>query len=103
MTPLFNYSAQPPTRSATASPGPVDLSTYDPLSRPKKPSNVVTEADSNLEGYTEDPNLTKVVDRRWYEKNKHIFPASVWEQYDPERDYSKGGRRDAQGNAFFFS
>eukprot|EP01038_Epipyxis_sp_PR26KG_P006976 gene6976-9536_t len=25
----------------------------------------------------------KVVDRRWYEKNKHIFPASRWEIYDP--------------------
>lgn len=25
----------------------------------------------------------KVVQRRWYEKNKHIFPASRWEVYDP--------------------
>lgn len=25
----------------------------------------------------------KVVDRRWFEKNKHIFPASRWELYDP--------------------
>jgi len=25
----------------------------------------------------------KVVERRWFEKNKHIFPASRWEQYDP--------------------
>lgn len=25
----------------------------------------------------------KVVERRWYEKNKHIFPASRWEVYDP--------------------
>ncbi|CEG36699.1 protein xap5 circadian timekeeper-like [Plasmopara halstedii] len=25
----------------------------------------------------------KVVDRYWYEKNKHIFPASRWEVYDP--------------------
>ncbi|POM73306.1 XAP-5-like protein [Phytophthora palmivora] len=25
----------------------------------------------------------KVVDRHWYEKNKHIFPASRWEVYDP--------------------
>lgn len=56
-----------------------------------------------LEGANEDPNFTKVVDRRWYEKNKHIFPASVWEEFDPERDYTKGARRDAQGNAFFFS
>lgn len=25
----------------------------------------------------------KVLDRRWYERNKHIFPASRWEIYDP--------------------
>ncbi|CAM9288829.1 unnamed protein product, partial [Ectocarpus fasciculatus] len=25
----------------------------------------------------------KVVERRWYERNKHIFPASRWELYDP--------------------
>lgn len=25
----------------------------------------------------------KVVERRWYERNKHIFPASRWETYDP--------------------
>mmetsp|Transcript_1854 Transcript_1854/g.1991 ORF Transcript_1854/g.1991 Transcript_1854/m.1991 type:complete len:350 (+) Transcript_1854:150-1199(+) len=30
----------------------------------------------------------KVVQRHWYERNKHIFPASRWEVYDPtvERD-----------------
>jgi len=25
----------------------------------------------------------KIVERRWYDKNKHIFPASRWERYDP--------------------
>lgn len=25
----------------------------------------------------------KIVERRWYERNKHIFPASRWETYDP--------------------
>ena len=29
----------------------------------------------------------KVVERRWYERNKHIFPASRWEIYDPNKDY----------------
>jgi protein FAM50 len=29
----------------------------------------------------------KVVERRWYEKNKHIFPASRWEVYDPAKTY----------------
>ena len=29
----------------------------------------------------------KVVERHWYDKNKHIFPASRWEVYDPAKDY----------------
>ncbi|CAM9419028.1 unnamed protein product [Ascophyllum nodosum] len=29
----------------------------------------------------------KIVERRWYERNKHIFPASRWETYDPQKDY----------------
>lgn len=29
----------------------------------------------------------KVVDRHWYEKNKHIFPASRWETYDPNKRF----------------
>ncbi|KAF5842122.1 XAP5, circadian clock regulator-domain-containing protein [Dunaliella salina] len=29
----------------------------------------------------------KVVERHWYDRNKHIFPASRWEVYDPERKY----------------
>lgn len=28
-------------------------------------------------------NAGKVAERRWYERNKHIFPASRWEVYDP--------------------
>ena len=31
----------------------------------------------------------KVCVRHWYDKNKHIFPASRWEAYDPEKDYSE--------------
>jgi protein FAM50 len=30
-----------------------------------------------------------VVERHWYERNKHIFPASRWEIYDPEKTYDK--------------
>lgn len=59
--------------------------------------------DADLEGYDHDPNLTKVVDRRWYERNKHIYPASSWEDFDPTRDYSSGVRKDRDGNAMFFS
>jgi len=29
----------------------------------------------------------KVVERSWYERNKHIFPASRWELYDPSKTY----------------
>ena len=61
------------------------------------------ELEEGLEGSDDDAAYTKVVDRRWYEKNKHIFPASTWEEFDPEKDYSKAIRRDVGGNAFFFS
>ncbi|KAL8800838.1 MAG: hypothetical protein Q9182_004898 [Xanthomendoza sp. 2 TL-2023] len=109
--PLFDYSSttvlprhvsHSSSTSRSQSPEP---SNYDPLARPKSSKNdsTVTPADSTLEGANEDPTLTKVVDRRWYERNKHIFPASVWEEFDPTKDYSKGSRRDTQGNAFFFS
>ena len=68
-----------------------------------KNSGLVTPADRHLEGVNADPNFTKVVDRRWYERNKHIFPASVWEEFDPTKDYAKNIRKDAEGNAFFFT
>jgi protein FAM50 len=29
----------------------------------------------------------KVVERQWYDRNKHIFPASRWEVFDPAKDY----------------
>lgn len=29
----------------------------------------------------------KVVERSWYNRSKHIFPASRWEVYDPAKDY----------------
>jgi protein FAM50 len=101
---LFNYSAQPPPAQSEPSDS-TDLSNYNPLSNPStsksKPSNQ-TETNS-LEGASDDPTFTKVVDRRWYERNKHIFPASVWQEFDPEKDYQKEIKRDAGGNAFFFS
>lgn len=102
-TPLFGHSAQP-TASSHLETAQSDRE-YDPLARPKKSSNggKVVPLDASLEGADEDPNFTKVVDRRWYERNKHIFPASVWEEFDPVKDHSKGARRDGEGNAFFFS
>ncbi|PLN83919.1 XAP5 domain protein [Aspergillus taichungensis] len=82
---LFDYSDKP---SASA--------TDDPLSRPDS---------DRLEGADKDPTTTKVVDRRWYERNKHIFPASLWREYEPGADFEdkmRTTRRDASGNTFFF-
>lgn len=36
----------------------------------------------------------KVVERRWYERNKHIFPASRWEVFDPSKDYGSYSIKD---------
>ncbi|KAL4921420.1 XAP5, circadian clock regulator-domain-containing protein [Aspergillus aurantiobrunneus] len=83
---LFDYSNKPP-------PPP---STDDPLYRP---------SNDELEGGDKDPALTKVVDRRWYERNKHIFPASLWREYEPGPEFEekmRTTRRDASGNTFFF-
>uniref|UniRef100_A0A2R5L793 Protein FAM50 homolog n=1 Tax=Ornithodoros turicata TaxID=34597 RepID=A0A2R5L793_9ACAR len=37
----------------------------------------------------EESHAGKVLLRTWYERNKHIFPASRWEPYDPTRTYDK--------------
>lgn len=60
--------------------------------------------EAQLEGHDDDPTLTKVVDRRWYEKNKHIYPASVWKEFKVGKEFEEmaKGRTDAQGNRFFF-
>ncbi|OQO00271.1 hypothetical protein B0A48_14058 [Cryoendolithus antarcticus] len=102
--PLFPYSADVTTSTpardlsrADSTSLPAGLTTADELHA------VPATPDADLEGFSDDPALTKVIDRRWYEKNKHIYPMSVWEEYDASRDYSKGGRKDQEGNAFFFS
>jgi XAP5, circadian clock regulator len=33
----------------------------------------------------EDAHAGKVVERRWYERNRHIFPASRWVIFDPKK------------------
>lgn len=43
--------------------------------------------DASIE--VEEAHAGKVVERAWYERNKHIFPASRWEVFDPEKDYGK--------------
>lgn len=84
---LFDYSDKPPATAPTND---------DPLSRPNN---------DQLEGADKDPTLTKVVDRRWYERNKHIYPASLWREYEPGPEFEekmRTTRRDASGNTFFF-
>lgn len=43
----------------------------------------------------------KVVLRGWYERNKHIFPASRWEPYDPERKWDKYTVRTRNVNSHY--
>jgi len=43
--------------------------------------------DSRVEKDESHPG--KIVERRWYERNKHIFPASRWEMFDPAKDYGR--------------
>lgn len=44
----------------------------------------------------DESHAGKVVLRSWYERNKHIFPASRWEPYDPEKKWEKYTISDAQ-------
>ncbi|XP_072027216.1 protein FAM50A-like [Amphiura filiformis] len=37
----------------------------------------------------DESHAGKVVMRHWFERNKHIFPASRWEPYDPEKKWDK--------------
>jgi protein FAM50 len=37
----------------------------------------------------EESHAGKVLMRSWYERNKHIFPASRWEPFDPTKTYDK--------------
>ena len=44
-------------------------------------------SDANIE--KDESHAGKVLLRNWYERNKHIFPASRWEPYDPTKSYEK--------------
>ncbi|KAL1593543.1 hypothetical protein SLS59_009240 [Nothophoma quercina] len=102
--PIFNWSAQPTKATPTIkSKQEANDDEYDPLNPKKNKGKESSFPDEDLEGFHDDPAVTKVVDRRWYEKNKHIFPASVWEEYSPEKTFTKATRKDAEGNNFFFS
>ncbi|EJT68549.1 XAP5 domain-containing protein [Gaeumannomyces tritici R3-111a-1] len=99
--PLFNYSVEAPPKKdeseASSEAGP-------PAGLLRRTGDQERAAQIQaLEGAQDDPNMTKVVDRRWYERNKHIYPASVWQEFEPDKDYSKEVRRDLGGNTFFYS
>ncbi|PNP54518.1 hypothetical protein THARTR1_05075 [Trichoderma harzianum] len=102
--PIFDYSAEAPIRT-TSTDSDSDLSTGVLVTAAAKAAAAKARQPdvSTLEGFGEDPTLTKVVDRRWYERHKHIYPASTWQEFDPEMDYSAQIRKDTGGNTFFFS
>ncbi|XVF45474.1 hypothetical protein PTKIN_Ptkin02bG0209300 [Pterospermum kingtungense] len=49
--------------------------------------DVRTIADATIE--KDESHAGKVVERHWYEKNKHIFPASRWEIFDPTKKWER--------------
>lgn len=95
---LFNYSTE-----ASTTTGSTDGVRPNPLSSARGGINTNNVDIRTLEGANDDPTFTKVVDRRWYERNKHIYPASMWQEFDPEKDYVSEVRKDLGGNTFFFS
>lgn len=98
--PLFDFSTEAPSRPDP----PPDADSGAPISDGPSTKAAPPLPDINtLEGAADDPKATKVVDRRWYARNKHIYPASTWQEFDPERDFANEIRKDAGGNTFFFS
>jgi protein FAM50 len=49
-------------------------------------------SDASIE--KEESHAGKVLLRSWYERNKHIFPASRWEPFDPTKNYDKYTYKD---------
>lgn len=43
--------------------------------------------DSRVE--KDESHAGKIVDRKWYERNKHIFPACRWEMYSKDKTYDE--------------
>jgi protein FAM50 len=52
--------------------------------------------DSRIEKDESHPG--KVVERRWYDRNKHIFPASRWELFDSTKTYGSYSIRGGEVN-----
>lgn len=101
---LFDYTTEAPATPLDGiNSGSRESATqYQPLATVATKTAVLPDV-RTLEGASDDPSWTKVVDRRWYERNKHIYPASTWREFDPEKDYRQEVRRDLGGNTFFYS
>lgn len=99
-TRIFDYSAEAPTTAVAQTTAPAGgvITPESKAIAAKSLPDIMT-----LEGASDDPTLTKVVDRRWYERHKHIYPASTWQEFDPEKDYATEIRKDTGGNTFFFT
>jgi len=41
----------------------------------------------------DESHAGKIVDRKWYERNKHIFPASRWEMFTKDKTFDQAGDR----------
>ncbi|KAK9459677.1 XAP5, circadian clock regulator-domain-containing protein [Lipomyces oligophaga] len=48
-----------------------------------------------------DWKRSKIVHRKWYEQNKHLFPACLWTDFDPDTDYSQQILRDRNGFVYY--
>merc|ERR1719382_2309850 len=42
---------------------------------------------SDIRVEKDESHAGKIVDRKWYERNKHIFPASRWEMYSKDKTF----------------
>mmetsp|Transcript_5398 Transcript_5398/g.13064 ORF Transcript_5398/g.13064 Transcript_5398/m.13064 type:complete len:334 (-) Transcript_5398:186-1187(-) len=49
--------------------------------------DIRTVNDARIE--KDESHAGKIVERHWYERNKHIFPASRWEVFDPSKKWEK--------------
>ncbi|CAD7956425.1 unnamed protein product [Amoebophrya sp. A120] len=58
-------------------------------------TETVTEA-ADIRVQRNDSHAGKIVQRAWYEQNKHVFPQKRWEIYDPQVSY---GTYSVKGNA----
>ncbi|KAI0392416.1 XAP5-domain-containing protein [Xylariaceae sp. FL0594] len=97
---LFNYDTEAAPRESPEETVHQGNQASPPTSLSAQTAQTPIES---LEGASDNPVLTKVVDRRWYERNKHIYPASTWQDFDPEKDYQSEIRRDPGGNTFFYT